>query len=292
MNEVYQAPEGSEKMEQIKIVLKFVRHGEKENDKTKSDTEVRLTEAGRLYASSLSEEGVDLTNTVAFGSPRKRTQETAGLIMAGGQDEISGTESLEELKQKVNEGIGFGSKIAQDKRLDFVLPPKGPYFDEMMTAFKEGRLLKYIVEESNQKAKEIGGGKDLMSYDTQASKIAEIVAKYLKIMPRWEQIANDEEKDVKPVMERILASHQSVTESFLAKIVELTKGVAERDTLVSALGNQGFGFAEGFKAEIVRGDNGEEQVRVTFKKEKDGQTIFEFDEVVPRELIEGLIMKK
>ncbi len=280
--------ESSEKKEHAKIVLRFSRHDEK--GKGADDTEVRLTEQGRLHAAGLSRDGVDLTNTVAFGSPRKRTQETAGLIMAGGQEGVLGTESLEDLKNIVNKDIGFGSKITQDKRLDFIMPPKGPYLDEMMVAFKEGRLLKYLVEESDAKAKQMGGGRDLMSYSSQASKIAEIVAKYLKIMPRWEKIVNDDEKDVAPVMERILASHQSVTESFLAKVIEMTKGVDERDAFVESLGDQGFGFAEGFKIEIEKDDKGEDQLRISFKKEKDGEVIFDFDEVVSKKLIKRMIM--
>ena len=291
MNEAYKAPEGKEGIEEPKIVLKFFRHDEKENDKTKSDTDIRLSWTGVEHAGALAEEG-DKTNSVVFGSGRIRTAETGLHILSGKQENYFQLMDYEDTLALADEDLGFGSKLGIDKRLDFVLPPKGPYYDEMMLAFKEGRLLKYLVEESDRKAEEMGGGKDLMSYSSQASKIAEIVAKYLKIMPRWEQIVNDEEKDVKPIMERILVSHQSVTESFLAKVVELTKGVAERDALVSALGNQGFGFAEGFNAEIVRGDNGEEQVRVTFKKEKDGQVIFEFDELVSRDVVENMIMKE
>ncbi len=270
------------------IMLHFFRHDEKA--KGSDDTEVRLTEKGKLHAKSLSSSETDLSQAMAFGSPRKRTQETAGLVMAGAQDGIEGTESLEDLKTKINSGREFGSKLMGDSRLDFIIPESGPYFDELMTAYKSGKLLKYYVEESDRKLVELGVDKKLDTYSSLASKIAELIAKYLKILPRWEELVKDEEKNYEPVLERFTATHQSVGESFLAKVIEVTKGVAERDAFVAALNNQGFDFAEGFNTEIVK-DGEEEKVHITFKKEKDGQAIFEYDEVLPREVIEGIIVK-
>jgi hypothetical protein len=43
-----------------------------------------------------------------------------------------------------------------------------------------------------------------------------------------------------------LGSHGGVTESFLLKVIEKIKGVAERDRFVSIIGNQ-FDFLEGFE---------------------------------------------
>lgn len=58
---------------------------------------------------------------------------------------------------------------------------------------------------------------------------------------------------------------------------------------VSSLTNQGFGFAEGFDVEIDTIDGNNQKIHISFKKEKDGETIFEYDEVVPREIIDSLI---
>ena len=82
-----------------KIELIFMRHEEKENDKMKSDEEVRLTPAGRMHAKEKAVQD-DIGQSMAFGSPRKRTQETAGLVMSGKLEEITGTETLEQLKEK------------------------------------------------------------------------------------------------------------------------------------------------------------------------------------------------
>ena len=80
-----------------KIELIFMRHDEKENDKTKGDEEVRLTPEGKMHAKDKALQD-DINQSMAFGSSRNRTQETAGLVMSGKLKEITGTETLEELK--------------------------------------------------------------------------------------------------------------------------------------------------------------------------------------------------
>ena len=292
MNEIIKVVESKEQQEKAKIILHFFRHDEKESDKTKSDTEIRLTEKGRLHSKGLSRKETDMSQAMAFGSPRKRAQETAGLIMAGAQDEITGTETLEELKTKLNKDLKYGSKLHTDSRFDFELPPKGIYHDEVMLAFKESRFMKYLVEESDKRTEETGSEKDVINYSNLASQVAEIIEKYFKIMPRWKNLVKDEKKNYKSVMERFMVTHLSVQEAFLAKIIELTKGKSERDAFVSALNNQGFDYAEGFDVEIVADDNGEGKIHITYKKEKEGKIVFEFDEIVPVGMIENIIMKK
>src|SRR3989338_3137579 len=94
-------PENREAKEIItsKIDLRFFRHAEKESDKSKSDEEIELTETGRKQAIEKSGDS-DISQSVAFGSPRKRTQQTAGFVMGGSLDEITGNESLDELKKR------------------------------------------------------------------------------------------------------------------------------------------------------------------------------------------------
>lgn len=291
MNEIPSNIESKEGQEKAKIVLHFFRHDEKENGRSKSDTEIRLTEAGKFHAKSLASEETDLSQSVAFGSPRKRTQETAALQMAGVSADLTGIESLEELKEKLDKDLGYGTKVHYDDRLDFTLPPPGPYLDEMVSAFKANKLLKYIVEESDGRAEELGLEDTVLTCSTQASKIAQIIQKYFRILPRWQNLIEDKEKAYKPIMERFLGSHQSTSESFLAKLIEKVKGREESDKFVSALDGKGFDFSEGFKAEVMNNEAQEEVVRITFKKEKDGNVVFEFDEVISREIIESLILK-
>lgn len=292
----FEVPNSQESNEAVKakIELHFFRHGEKENDKTKDDTEIRLTESGREYVASLSDENTNIKQSVAFGSPRKRTQETAGLMMSGAQDTIEGNESLEELKSKLDAELGYGSKITTDKNLDFFLPESGEYLEEGLKAFKEGYLLKWLVEESEKRYAELGVEPGYFSYDNQARQIAQVVDKYIKVLPRWEALVTDTSKKYEAELERFLGTHQTVGECFLAKVIEFTEGIEKRDEFVKALGNAGFGFAEGFEVDIKQDENGEPTIHVLFKKDTpdDPEKNFEFEATVGRDIIDKILAPK
>lgn len=286
-------PENRENREVVtsKIDLRFFRHGEKESDKTKPDEEMRLTETGKRQAVEKSVDK-DITQAVAFGSPRKRTQETAGLVMTGQLDEITGKEGLEELREKLDKELKVGSKIGVDKRLDLNSDSTSEYGKKAYEAFKNsGKFLKFLVEESDALAESLKD-KTAFTYSRQASNVAEFLAKYLAIAPRWDNLAQDENKSYGDTLKRFFSTHQGIAESFLAKIIEQTKGKEERDAFVTALGNKGFDYAEGFNVEISTVGGKEQRVRISYKKEKDGKTLFAYDEIVPKEKIEGLILRK
>lgn len=274
-----------------KIELHFFRHDEKESDKLKSDIEIRLTEDGKNHAISLSDRDTNLSQSVAFGSPRKRTQETASLRMAGFHDEITGSETLEELKEKLNNDLKYGSKLNVDQKLDFNLPESGEYLEEGLATFKEGKLLKWLVDKSDKRFEELNVEEGYFSYSNQAKQIAQIIEKYLNILPRWKQLVEDKDKKYEPEMERFMGTHQTVGECFLAKVIELTKGIEERDIFVEVLDGGGFDFSEGFEVDIVESDNGP-QVHVKYRKvSEDSNHSFEFDENIPLEVLETIIGK-
>ncbi len=272
-----------------RIVLRFFRHAEKESDKNKSDEEIALTETGRKQSVEKSEDP-DISQSVAFGSPRKRTQQTAGFVMSGQLDEITGNEGIEELKSKLNKELGIGSKIAIDKRLNFNIDISTDFGKKAFEAFKNGEYLKFLVEQSDILA-ELLKDSSMETYSGIAGRVAEIVKKYLTGAPRWDELAQDKSKNYEDTLKRLFGTHQGIGESFLAKVIEQTKGKIERDAFVSALNNEGFDFAEGFDVKIETID-GKQNIRILFKKEKDGQVLFEYDEVVPTEIIENLIPTK
>lgn len=286
------SPETKESREQITstIDLRIFRHAEKESDKNKTDKEIELTETGRKQAVEESEDK-DISQSVAFGSPRKRTQQTAGLVMGGKLEEITGDENIEELKEKLDKELKVGSKIGIDKRLDFNIDFSTDIGKKVLEAVKNGNYLKFLVEQSDSFAKSFKNA-DTETYSGMAGRVAEIVKKYLAIAPRWDKLAQDESKDYKDTLKRFFGTHQGIGESFLAKIIEQTKGKVERDAFVSVLGNQGFDFAEGFDVKIETVDDKTQNIHILFKKEKEGQIVFEYDEIVPREIIEGFIMTK
>lgn len=285
-------PETKERREQITSVidLRFFRHAEKELDKSKSDEEIGLTETGRKQAVEKSEDK-DISQSVAFGSPRKRTQQTAGLIMGGQLDDITGDESINELKDKLNKDLKVGSKIGIDRGLDFNVDFSSSFGKKALESVKNGEYLKFLVEESDTLAESF---KDITieTYSGMAGRVAEIVKKYLAIASRWDKLVQDESKNHKDTLKRFLGTHQGIGESFLAKVIEQTKGNAERDAFVSALSNQGFDFVEGFDVKIETIDGKTQNIHISFKKEKDGQVVFEYDDIVPREVIESFISLK
>jgi hypothetical protein len=279
--------EGREKATST-IDLRFFRHAEKESDKSKSDEEIELTETGRKQAVEKSEDK-DISQAVAFGSTRKRTQQTAGLVMGGQLDEITGNESLDELKEKLNNELKVGSKIGADKRLDFDIDFSTDFGKKALEAVKNGEYLKFLVEQSDTLAESFKNTAT-ETYSGMAGRVAEIVKKYLTIASRWDKLVQDRDKNYEDTLKRFLGTHQGIGESFLAKVIEQTKSKAERDAFVSALGNQGFNFAEGFDIKIETVDDKTQNIRISFKKEKDGRVIFEYDEIVPREVIESFII--
>jgi len=265
-----------------RIVLSFLRHGEKEKapppgEEAAGDTAVRLTPAGRKGALKagaafrLPEES--MAQAVAKGSPRLRAQETAGLVMAGAKKAITGDESLEELREKIDGDRKYGSKIGTDPRLDFSAG-SGEFGKQMMAAFKAGRLMEWLVNESDDVARKTHE-KEGSSYSRSARNVAEIVDGYYRAAKRFDQLVTD--KDYEDTMQRFMGSHQSVTECFLAKAIEMVDGKGERDAFIEAINKAGFGFVEGFQMEIKTFQGGDRRMLIHFqKKDADGKILYEF----------------
>lgn len=291
-----ESKENNEKISSV-IELHLFRHSKKESVGGKQDERIKLTTEGRNLAATHAQDK-DIEYSIAFGSSRDRTQETAALVMGGKLEKINGEEELEELKEKLNAGFSFGNKgnkIGIDQRLNFNLDEKTEFGKKAYEAFANGVFLKFCVEESDDLAKLLKDN-TTTTYSRAAGGIAEIVKKYLEIAPRWDALAQeqkDEEKNKNNnTLKRFFGTHQSIGECFLAKVIEKTKSVAERDAFVTALDNQGFGFVEGFNIRIETLADKTQRLHISFKKEKEGRVIFEYNQGMPQEIIESLIIKK
>ena len=292
MENLDQFPVSPEQQEEFssKIELSFFRHGEKKNDREKSDFDIELTEEGKRQAVEKSEDG-NPEQSVAFGSPRARAQETAAFVMAGSEEAITGEESLDELRGKLDKGLDKGSKVGVDERLNFDLDIETPYGEKAFESFKNGEYLKFLVEQSDQLAEKLSDGAGF-TYSRGASNIASMIDKYVKVAKRWDELANDESKEYSDTLERFFGTHMGVNEAFLAKLIEKTKGVEERDEFVQVLGGHGFDFTEGFEVEILNKDSEEPIIHINYKKEKEGEseeTVFEFSEEVSLGVIHEII---
>lgn len=278
-----------------RVVLDFFRHDEKDQNKTepkKTDEEVELTDAGRYSAKGQANlDKIDFA--IATATDRTRAQQTAGYHMAGNIEGITGDESLDDLKNKIDGKREYGSKMRIDNRLNFKLVSGSSFEEEAMKNFKDGRYLKFLVENSDSLAEQLGDAES-STYSRQASNVAEIVSKYVEVAKNFDKLYQStvEEERATNELQRFFGSHQGVTESFLAKVIEKVKGIHERDRFVKILGNQGFDFSEGFQIEVLHTDGSDDpKINICFKKEKGGE-VFEFNEEVSLEDVKELIIKK
>lgn len=260
-----------------KILLHFSRHAEKNKAGD-------LTEGGKLDAKERAEE-TNTNQSVAFGSARTRTQHTAALKMVGAHDSITGNETFDELKLKVNENLNMGSKIAVEPNLDFVFE-KGSYFDEfdkeISAADKRQEGMKWLIEESDTLAEKYAD-KNSSTYSRMAASIAKIILKYVQISKRWDELVAEDSSAYEPELQRFLGTSMTMQECFLAKIIEKTKGIKERDRFVSVIKN-GFDFTEGFEVEILNtGVESDPLIHVSYKRE--GENGFEYNENVPLQVL-------
>ena len=280
-----------EKTDGSKIILHFFRHAEPERDPQKTNNEFELSDTGRTQAVEKSQEmhSDNLDQSVAFGSPRRRAQQTAGFVMgAESVDSIRGDESLEQLREKLDGKLKVGSKIGIDPKLDFHLDKNTPFGEKAYDAvFNKENYMQFLVEESDKLAEELNDEK-ASTYSRQASNIAQIVKKYIKVGTTWDKLVTSG-KYKNPELVRFLGSHGGVVESFLLKIIEKTKGVQERDRLLKLIPHQ-FEYVEGLDITITT-KGSEHFLHISFRKNGEGdQEDYVFDEDVPIEVIDQIIM--
>ncbi|MEJ0002183.1 MAG: hypothetical protein WDN09_03360 [bacterium] len=255
-----------------KIELHFFRHSIKGSDNVAlpNDAAVTLSQEGRDLAVEKSFVDANLDQSVAFGSSRVRTQETAGFMLAGKEDDITGAESLDDLRAKIDKDAEVGSKIGIDKRLDFTDSDDTPGGKALNEAYARGEYVKHMVETSDTLSKETGDSSGA-NYSYKASQIARIVDKYVHVLPRWQELVNDPAKNYSESLERYLSTHLGMSEAFLAKVVEVTEGAEMRDAFVAMIGNKGFDYLEGFEVDIEK-KNGIETITVKYKTDKGEMT--------------------
>jgi hypothetical protein len=292
--------ESPEKMPEFssKIELRFFRHDEKSGAEVSGDVAVTLTPAGKIHA----REQATLDNidqSMAFSSARERTQLTAGFHMAGKLDFITGTESISELQKKIedeyqadkSEDVRYGKKLRVEPRLDYeAMTPDNPLGKEMIDAVGRKEWLPYLINQSDGSKVALGEEK-ILTYSDYAKNIAEIVEKYWKIAPRFDELVHAKPNQYESTLNRFFATHQGISESFLAKVIEKVDGIENRNKFMESLGNQGFGFSEGFKVDIVTPNNGGiPSLHIIFnKKSEGGSDDFNFDREVSFDIVGEII---
>lgn len=247
---IEQKPESKEQPTS-RVVLEFFRHGKKESRKDLPNELLMLTPEGKQQAIKKGKElHAQPDVSVAVGSPKRRTQETAGRAMLVEREDVTPEMSLEEIEKIINSEQKYGKKIFYDSRLDFSLG--GPITKKVKEAVTTNNLLNYVIYESDQDALD---SKDniTFTYSRSAGNIAELIKKYISIAPKFDKIVKknpEKSAQYKNQMERYMGTHQTLPESLLAKAFEKIKGKKDRDEFIKAVGGGGLGETQGIRVEI------------------------------------------
>lgn len=278
-----------ERMRESKIVLHFMRHGKPESlQDSGTDEERHLSDEGMKQARSKANKQQNLRQSIAYGSPRLRSQETAGYVMAG--DSLGEDIEPKDIKYILNEDINVGSKIGTKEELNFNVGSPD-FAKEADKSYGEGRYLEFIINESDALAVQLRD-KEATTLSVQAGNIAEIVMKYVEASSRWNQLVNDPEKKYDENLDRFLGSHQGVIESFLCKAVSDNK--LKADLIASSLSLKGgFDFVEGITIDIVQKDSSDEpEIILEFSKKTEDGLNFDLKEKISMEKIKKIINEK
>ena len=259
------------------IRLEIFRHDEKAAATTSgprlNDREVRLTPAGRVHATQIGKERNPHPEVgLAYGSPYERSVETAARGLLANED-IKPEDSLEDIKAKIANHMEYGQKCIVDNRLNSIWDGEGVskrFHDEGYDHFLSKKdALKWIYNDSDRVVLE---EKDRVatSYSRAAGNIAELVKKYMTVLPRWEKITREDAirpeeqrknySDFQNELQRFMGTHAAAVETFLIKSIEKKEGnegimkfFQERED--NKISNNNFKPNEGYSVKIYAENN-------------------------------------
>jgi phosphohistidine phosphatase SixA len=272
-------PEKAEQKEVLvtpSIRLEFFRHS-KQGPQTEGMQEYqrRLTEDGRAMATEAGKTREPNPEMgLVYGSPRERSQETAYRQILANQEEVKSDSSLEDIEELIKNELPVGQKKIIDERLNFNWDGSQKFNEVSMKHFTETKdTLKFLVEESDDLVVE-AKDKVSSSYSRCAANTAEIIQKYLKILPNWEKAVqldnNREEQDKKDYaknnneLQRFLGSHGATVENFILKLIDKTEG---REAVLKFIENlpdkNNFQFNDGYSV-CLHNENNNPKIEVTY----------------------------
>lgn len=257
-----------EDLSQYTIRLEFLRHDEKEiptkaGDRIGDET-VRLTVGGRVNASLAGKDkNPNIGSALAYGSNRMRTQETALRQMLSDEDEITPDDSLEDIEDKMRRHLPVGRKLIVSDKLDFDWT-SNPEFNKVAYDHylnKKDALL-FVYNESDDLARQLSDTTST-TFTRSAGNLAEIVQKYLKILPNWQKTAS--KGNYGKELQRFCGSHQDVFECFLLKIIEIKEGKQGVLEFLDQLPDKnGFEYSEGYSV-VISSKDGKATIGIEYR---------------------------
>ena len=284
---------GFNEIPEARVRLLFLRHAEKTGAGVvdAADRNIELTSEG-VQQSLATGRKLGFDHPLVVSSDRERTKASALNILAGGHEErtgeknISGDESFKELEEKVHKDLKIGSYLATDERLDFAYDKDSPERAGFQEAYDKGTFLQMLAEKHDTILK-TQAVDNKSSYALQARNIALIIEEYMRRSPSYKAVLNEKKKHNNTI-ERILLSHGGVIDPFLAETIDKLKGREERNTFLRSFPN-GFDFLKGFEVELVIPETGEIKIRVKASIPLSDGSMYTFNEVVPKKIIDEII---
>lgn len=236
---------------QIRITFDLARH----SLKNKTERE-ELSSDGMTDAAKVGEEGRfsdEIESRVEkdeeleiYGSGRERTIQSSLLRMLGDkfkEADFKNTDPQELVEWFTNSGE---IKVTQTELLDFK-SGEGDYHDELYEAFGKGKLLSWLIDESDRRAIETDQDPDKVdTFSTQAGNVAAFL--WAVGSSKAEDLSqSDKEKE-----DFVFAtSHQSILESFIYKAIKMNNGLEKADQFVKDLDGRGFRENQGLEVEFI-----------------------------------------
>jgi hypothetical protein len=266
MTESFNAqPEAAPRI-RTKVVFELMRHGKREKHPDKAldgGPELRLTPEGRAQADERGKQiNLQPEVSLAWGSPRQRSQETAYRVMLANED-IGPDDTLEEIEAKIKEQVPYGKKMIVDKRLDF--HDDGPIAEDGKAAYHEGRYMQWVIGQSDSDA--------IAQHDTKSSTFtrmagdeAEILQRYVQVGNNFNRIASKDPGKYEKfgnLIGRPIGTHQGNVESFVAKVLEKVQGEEAKQTFLESVGG-GFAETQGVHIEIINEADGTQTISMTY----------------------------
>lgn len=259
---------------QPSIRLEFFRHDQKDTPSTagdrSSDHLVRLTPQGRLGSTEAGKsKNPHPEVALAGGSRRERSVESGLRQMLSQEDRITPDMTLEDMREAIKEEVPVGRKDMVYSQLDFNWDGSQEFHDTgYQHALESKDSLVWLAEESDDI---VVRNHDQLStsYTRAAGNVAEIVQKYIGVLPRWQELTAEEPDkyaNFSNELQRFLGSHQALVESFMLKVVEKVEGRdGVKELLKSFADKNGFAPSEGYSV-VIRGEGESTEVAVRYKE--------------------------
>jgi len=258
------------------IRLEFFRHSEQE-PRTEEIQEYkrRLTSKGRGMATEAGKDRKPNPKmSVVSGSPRDRARETAFRQIFTNEEGVTPESSLEDIEEMIKGQLPVGKKHIIDERLNFNWDGSKKFKESQEKHYLQIKdSLEFLVQESDQLVLEEHDATST-SYTRSAANTAELIQKYLKILPNWKKTAMmdaerkpDEQKgyiENNNELQRFFGSHAGTVENFLLKLIDKTEG---REAVLDFIKNlpdlNGFQFNDGYSVCLID-KNGRTNIEVKY----------------------------